>query len=184
METDSNDVGFSASSAISQPVDVQTMHLSPGSTMYWTPECDPAVKLCVGMFFNNLREAKVFYDDYASVCGFETRIFSSSKAPDGVIVWRYLVCNREGFKNVSKSRKDASNNDRCKTTHNNSGCINEDADNELNHENESSESEGGEIDGQPSRQDLKTLALCVDDDKKRRRVSNRIGCKARLVLRL
>ncbi|CAH9112161.1 unnamed protein product [Cuscuta epithymum] len=202
METDSNDVGFSASSAISQPVDVQTMHLSPGSTMYWTPECDPAVKPCVGMLFNNLHEAKVFYDHYASVCGFETRIFSSSKAPDGgVIVWRYLVCNREGFKNVSKSRKDASNNNLCKTTHNNDGCINEDADNEATHENESSESEGGEIDGQPSvqdlqnpvlggeidgqpsGQDLRTPALCIKDEKQRRRVSNRIGCKARLVLR-
>ncbi|CAH9108718.1 unnamed protein product [Cuscuta epithymum] len=56
----SNDVPFSASTSISQSFDVNSMKVSPGSTMYWTPDCDPALKPCVGMLFKTLHDGMLF----------------------------------------------------------------------------------------------------------------------------
>ncbi|CAH9054178.1 unnamed protein product [Cuscuta epithymum] len=183
MEFSSNDVPFSASAAVSQSFDVNTMQVSPGSTMYCTPDCDPAFKPRVGMLFNTLRDGMRFYEQYAKVCGFESRKSSQKRARDGVIVWKHMVCNRQGFKNVSTSKTVAPKSDSCK---------NVDLDNEFSVENEefmtdieSCESDGSENEEEPHVEDLPTPGVCVDDDKKTRRtVSNRCDCKARPVFRL
>ncbi|CAH9115244.1 unnamed protein product [Cuscuta europaea] len=183
VQSGSSDVNFSASAAISQSFDVNTMQVSPGSTMYWTPVCDPAFKPHVGMLFNNLNDGMRFYDQYASICGFESRKSSQHRARDGVIVWKHMVCNRQGFKNVTKAKTVASKSDSCK---------NADLDNQLSTENEDftaanelCESDGSANEDQPDVEDLPTPGVCVDDeDKKRRTVSNRCDCKARVVFRL
>ncbi|CAH9107077.1 unnamed protein product [Cuscuta epithymum] len=78
------------------------MHVFPGSTMYCTPDCDPAFKPCVGKS-------------------------SQKRARDGTIVWKHMVCNRQGFKNVSKLKTVAPNSESCK---------NVDLDNQFSGENE------------------------------------------------
>ncbi|CAH9112357.1 unnamed protein product [Cuscuta europaea] len=151
--------------------------------MYWTPDCDPALKSRVGMLFNNLRDDMFFYDQIAPVCGFDSRKSSQQKARDDVIVWKYMVCNRQGFKNVSKSTTVAPNTDSC----NNVDLANQlTSDNEdFTIENESCESDGCETEEQHDVEGLPNPGVCVnDEEKKRRRVSNRCGCRAHAVFRL
>ncbi|CAH9064884.1 unnamed protein product [Cuscuta epithymum] len=94
-----------------------------------------------------------------------------------------MVCNRQGFKNVSKSKTVAPNSDSCKIVDLDNECSGENEDFII--ENESCEFDGSENEEEAHVEDLPTPGVCVDDDKKTRRtVSNRCDCKARAVFRL
>ncbi|KAF8006822.1 hypothetical protein BT93_K0971 [Corymbia citriodora subsp. variegata] len=62
----------------------------------------------VGMEFESEEAAKVFYDTYATHMGFIMRVDAFRRSMrDGKVVWRRLVCNKEGFR---KSRPRRSEN--------------------------------------------------------------------------
>ncbi|XP_031096905.1 protein FAR1-RELATED SEQUENCE 5-like [Ipomoea triloba] len=86
------------------------------------------------MTFSTLDAAVSFYKNYAKV-GFDIRSSSIMKSKDGVILTKYILCSREGYRNVTASST-------------------------LNIDEASSSS-----------------------TTKRRRVSNRTGCKARIVFK-
>lgn len=53
----------------------------------------------VGMEFESEEAAKVFYDAYATQIGFIMRVDAFRRSMrDGKVVWRRLVCNKEGFR--------------------------------------------------------------------------------------
>ncbi|KAL7124595.1 hypothetical protein ABFS83_14G059400 [Erythranthe nasuta] len=63
---------------------------------------------CVDMEFDSEEAAKVFYDAYATHMGFTMRVDAFRRSMrDGGVVWRRLVCNKEGFR---KSRPKRSEN--------------------------------------------------------------------------
>ncbi|CAH9094181.1 unnamed protein product [Cuscuta europaea] len=83
-----------------------------------------------------------------------------------------MVCNRQSFKNVSKSKTVAPNSDSCKNVDLDNECSGENE--EFIIENESCESDGSENKEEAHVEDLATPGICVDDDKKTRHtVSNR-----------
>ncbi|KAL2900502.1 Protein FAR1-RELATED SEQUENCE 5 [Bienertia sinuspersici] len=50
------------------------------------------------MKFDTLQKGISFYDNYARVSGFDTRLYSTKKRKsDGKISPNYCVCNKEGF---------------------------------------------------------------------------------------
>ncbi|GER26549.1 FAR1-related protein [Striga asiatica] len=102
--------------------------VTPGGTKYWIPQCDDAIVPRKGQKFDGLNEAVTFYRAYASTVGFDVRQSTLLKAKDKTVVWKYLVCSRQGYKNQSNT---------VQTMH-----------------------------------------------PRRRRVSNRVGCNARIVLRV
>ncbi|KAL2486186.1 Far-red impaired responsive (FAR1) family protein [Abeliophyllum distichum] len=64
----------------------------------------------VGMEFDSEEAAKVFYDAYATHLGFIMRVDAFRRSMrDGKVVWRRLVCNKEGFRKcrprLSENRK-------------------------------------------------------------------------------
>lgn len=64
----------------------------------------------VGMEFDSEDAAKVFYDAYATRLGFIMRVDAFRRSMrDGKVVWRRLVCNKEGFRKcrprLSENRK-------------------------------------------------------------------------------
>ncbi|CAH9128483.1 unnamed protein product [Cuscuta epithymum] len=86
-------------------MDKEALQISPGSTKYWIPECDETFKPRLGMVFKTLEDGIEFYKQYAGACGFDSRIGSQTKdrwPRTDTIVWKYVVCNRAGFKNVAK----------------------------------------------------------------------------------
>ncbi|VFQ84202.1 unnamed protein product [Cuscuta campestris] len=105
----------------------------------FAPLCPDESKPRVGMLFPNIEDGIAFYNNYAALVGFDTRKSTSTKSRDGVIVWQYVVCNREGRKNVSSMPRPLAQD----------------------------------------REDSNPIPK-----KKRRCISNRIGCKARVTLRL
>ncbi|KAL2893439.1 Protein FAR1-RELATED SEQUENCE 5 [Bienertia sinuspersici] len=54
------------------------------------------------MKFESLEEGVTFYRNYAKVCGFTTRMSSVKKSSDGVVLIKYCVCSKEGFKETQK----------------------------------------------------------------------------------
>ncbi|XP_019179927.1 PREDICTED: putative protein FAR1-RELATED SEQUENCE 10 [Ipomoea nil] len=74
------------------------MNISPGSTKYWTPECEQAKKPCVGQVFPTLEGGIEFYTTYASTTGFDVRRASQKNDRQGQIMWKYVLCSRAGFK--------------------------------------------------------------------------------------
>ncbi|CAH9074566.1 unnamed protein product [Cuscuta europaea] len=115
----------------------------------------------------NLEEAIAFYKKYASVCGFAIRLGSQSKARDGTILLKYVVCNREGFKNDSNSSKNDCNASFIQSSNDNSYFV-------CSAPTISTNCQSSEI-GDAS-------TINGDEVKKiiRRRVSSRIGCNARV----
>ncbi|CAH9138353.1 unnamed protein product [Cuscuta epithymum] len=112
------------------------LQISPGDSKYWLPQGSPEKKPTVGMIFCNVDAAFTFYKQYAAELGFTIRHHASKKARDGHILFKYIVCNRAGFKNkVCPPVSDAN---------------------------------------------LAGSEVC---QKNRKRVSNRIGCKARITLK-
>lgn len=61
----------------------------------------------VGMEFESEESAKVFYDAYASRLGFIIRVDAFRRSMrDGSVVWRRLVCNKEGFRKFRPKRSE------------------------------------------------------------------------------
>ncbi|XP_059660004.1 protein FAR1-RELATED SEQUENCE 5-like [Cornus florida] len=61
----------------------------------------------VGMEFESEEAAKVFYDSYATRLGFIMRVDAFRRSMrDGKIVWRRLVCNKEGFRKCRPRRSE------------------------------------------------------------------------------
>ncbi|RAL49244.1 hypothetical protein DM860_018117 [Cuscuta australis] len=88
------------------------------------------------MVFQSLEDGFNFYKQYAALAGFDIRKSTNLKV-SGVVVWRYVVCNREGHKHFASTCN--------KPTH-------DDGD--------------------------------LPKAKQRRRISNRVDCKARVAFRL
>lgn len=62
---------------------------------------------CVGMEFETEEAAKVFYDAYATQLGFIMRVDAFRRSlRDGKVVWRRLVCNKEGFRKTRPKRSE------------------------------------------------------------------------------
>ncbi|KAI4356278.1 hypothetical protein L6164_000311 [Bauhinia variegata] len=61
----------------------------------------------VGMEFESEESAKVFYDAYATRLGFIMRVDAFRRSMhDGKVVWRRLVCNKEGFRKLRSKRSE------------------------------------------------------------------------------
>ncbi|KAL3646814.1 hypothetical protein CASFOL_009358 [Castilleja foliolosa] len=75
---------------------------SPGSTKYYVPICNPAVKPFINQRFANLKLAIEFYRTYAANSGFDSRLGTTKHAPDGSIMWKYVLCNRQGEKKTNQ----------------------------------------------------------------------------------
>ncbi|XP_004290121.1 PREDICTED: protein FAR1-RELATED SEQUENCE 7 [Fragaria vesca subsp. vesca] len=62
----------------------------------------------VGMEFETEEAAKVFYDAYATHMGFIMRVDAFRRSlRDGKVVWRRLVCNKEGFRKTRPKRSES-----------------------------------------------------------------------------
>ncbi|KAI3461795.1 hypothetical protein Pfo_018458 [Paulownia fortunei] len=62
----------------------------------------------VGMEFDSEEAAKVFYDAYATQMGFIMRVDAFRRSMrDGNVVWRRLVCNKEGFRKCRPKRSES-----------------------------------------------------------------------------
>ncbi|XP_021907125.1 protein FAR1-RELATED SEQUENCE 5 isoform X2 [Carica papaya] len=60
-----------------------------------------------GMEFESEEAAKVFYDAYATRLGFIMRVDAFRRSMrDGKVVWRRLVCNKEGFRKLRPRRSE------------------------------------------------------------------------------
>ncbi|KAB2074771.1 hypothetical protein ES319_A07G173700v1 [Gossypium barbadense] len=61
----------------------------------------------VGKEFESEEAAKVFYDAYATRVGFIMRVEAFRRSMrDGKVVWRRLVCNKEGFRKLRPRRNE------------------------------------------------------------------------------
>ncbi|KAH6783387.1 hypothetical protein C2S52_008346 [Perilla frutescens var. hirtella] len=100
------------------------VEFSPGgTTKCYIPQCDPSLKPFVNQKFNTLDIGIQFYKKYAIACGFDIRLSSTRKSYDGeCLMWRYVVCNKEGVKhainddpsNTANKRRTVSNRFECK----------------------------------------------------------------------
>ncbi|RAL54253.1 hypothetical protein DM860_001381 [Cuscuta australis] len=54
------------------------------------------------MVFQSLEDGFNFYKQYAALAGFDIRKSTNLKV-SGVVVWRYVVCNREGHKHFAST---------------------------------------------------------------------------------
>ncbi|XP_038694155.1 protein FAR1-RELATED SEQUENCE 7-like isoform X2 [Tripterygium wilfordii] len=62
----------------------------------------------VGMEFESEEAAKVFYDVYATRVGFIMRVDAFRRSMrDRNVVWRRLVCNKEGFRKLQPKRSES-----------------------------------------------------------------------------
>ncbi|KAH6770806.1 hypothetical protein C2S52_015609 [Perilla frutescens var. hirtella] len=59
------------------------------------------MKPVVGMMFKNMLDGIQFYRVYAARCGFDIRFSTVRKSKDGIITWKYILCNRTGEKNTA-----------------------------------------------------------------------------------
>ncbi|XP_074305861.1 protein FAR1-RELATED SEQUENCE 5-like [Silene latifolia] len=71
---------------------------TPGGSELWTRNVAPEFKPYIGQLFGKLEEAISFYDVYAEACGFEPRKSSQKRFVSGDVKYKFVVCNREGFK--------------------------------------------------------------------------------------
>ncbi|GER29065.1 FAR1-related protein [Striga asiatica] len=103
------------------PTDKSQHHrllISPGGTKYWIPECDDTLKPHNGQRFRSLNEAVEFYQLYASTVGFDARHSTLVKSRDNTVLWKYLVCSREGYKQRAKTGQPVLNDNRVLGTFN------------------------------------------------------------------
>lgn len=62
----------------------------------------------IGMEFESEEVAKSFYDNYATCMGFVMRVDAFRRSMrDGSVVWRRLVCNKEGFRRSRPRRSES-----------------------------------------------------------------------------
>ncbi|KAE8703953.1 Far-red impaired responsive family protein isoform 2 [Hibiscus syriacus] len=83
-----------------EEAETETTHNSNGGEFVTTGGASDEESY-VGMEFESEEAAKVFYDAYATRAGFIMRVdaFRSSMR-DGKVVWRRLICNKEGFRKL------------------------------------------------------------------------------------
>ncbi|KAL3651828.1 hypothetical protein CASFOL_004830 [Castilleja foliolosa] len=81
-----------------------TFYVSLGNTQYYTPECAPELKPKIDQRFPTLEAGIDFYRKYATTCGFDTRLGTTVKK-DGVFLWRYVTCNKEGEKYIPVAKE-------------------------------------------------------------------------------
>lgn len=91
--------------------DVEMMEISDGKKRV-ADEASLMVEPFLGMEFESQEAAKSFYENYATSMGFVMRVDAFRRSMrDGTVVWRRLVCNKEGFRRLrprprtSESRK-------------------------------------------------------------------------------
>ncbi|XP_074291850.1 protein FAR1-RELATED SEQUENCE 9-like [Silene latifolia] len=70
----------------------------PGGSELWTRNVAPEFKPYIGQLFGTLEEAISFYDVYAEACGFEPRKSSQKRSVSDDVKYKFVVCNREGFR--------------------------------------------------------------------------------------
>lgn len=61
------------------------------------------MKPAIGMQFDTLDDAEVFYRLYAAKVGFDVRVGQSKKV-EGVAVWKRFYCNKEGERSSEKEK--------------------------------------------------------------------------------
>ncbi|XP_025014568.1 protein FAR1-RELATED SEQUENCE 7 isoform X2 [Ricinus communis] len=84
----------------------QTVDSSNGKEVT-TAEESSDMEPYVGMEFESEEAAKVFYDAYATRLGFIMRVDAFRRSMrDGKVVWRRLVCNKEGFRKLRPRRSE------------------------------------------------------------------------------
>ncbi|XP_074303800.1 protein FAR1-RELATED SEQUENCE 5-like [Silene latifolia] len=74
------------------------LDFTPGGSELWTRNVAPEFKPYIGQLFRTLDEAISFYDVYAEACGFEPRKSSQKRFVSGDVKYKFVVCNREGFR--------------------------------------------------------------------------------------
>ncbi|KAL2930830.1 Protein FAR1-RELATED SEQUENCE 7 [Bienertia sinuspersici] len=67
------------------------------------------------MKFDTLQQGITFYENYARISDFDTRLYSKKKRKsDGNISLKYCACNKEGFRETprihAESKKEKTNN--------------------------------------------------------------------------
>ncbi|CAF2102714.1 BnaA05g30130D [Brassica napus] len=73
-----------------------------------TEEASSVVEPFIGMEFESEEAAKSLYDSYATSTGFVMRVDAFRKSMrDGTVVWRRLVCNKEGFRRSRPRRSES-----------------------------------------------------------------------------
>ncbi|KMT10124.1 hypothetical protein BVRB_5g118870 [Beta vulgaris subsp. vulgaris] len=86
--------------------DVEMMERSNGKKLQ-TIEANSAVEPYEGMEFESEEAAKIFYDTYATRVGFIIRVDAFRRSMrDGAVVWRRLVCNKQGFRRVKPKQNE------------------------------------------------------------------------------
>ncbi|XP_074293624.1 uncharacterized protein LOC141620723 [Silene latifolia] len=71
---------------------------TPGGSELWTRNVAPEFNPYIGQLFGTLEEAISFYDVYAEASGFEPRKSSQKRSVSGDVKYKFVVCNREGFR--------------------------------------------------------------------------------------
>ncbi|KAF8091499.1 hypothetical protein N665_0444s0013 [Sinapis alba] len=71
-------------------------------------EASSVVEPFIGMEFESEEAAKSFYNSYATDTGFVMRVDAFRRSMrDGTVVWRRLVCNKEGFRRSRPRRSES-----------------------------------------------------------------------------
>ncbi|KAF2292509.1 hypothetical protein GH714_024926 [Hevea brasiliensis] len=93
--------------SMSEDGDVNHIVESSDGKEVTTSEGSSDMEPYVGMEFESEEAAKVFYDAYATRLGFIMRVDAFRRSMrDGKVVWRRLVCNKEGFRKLRPRRSE------------------------------------------------------------------------------
>ncbi|KAF9669708.1 hypothetical protein SADUNF_Sadunf14G0135300 [Salix dunnii] len=96
-----------ASASMSEDGDMDQIVESSNGKELAISEASSDIEPCVGMEFESEEAAKVFYDAYATHVGFIMRVDAFRRSMrDGKVVWRRLVCNKEGFRKLRPRRSE------------------------------------------------------------------------------
>lgn len=100
-------VDENASASMSEDGDMDQIVESSNGKELAISEASSDMEPCVGMEFESEEAAKVFYDAYATHVGFIMRVDAFRRSMrDGKVVWRRLVCNKEGFRKLRPRRSE------------------------------------------------------------------------------
>ncbi|KAG5232162.1 FAR-RED IMPAIRED RESPONSIVE (FAR1) FAMILY PROTEIN-RELATED [Salix purpurea] len=96
-----------ASASMSEDGDMDQIVESSNGKELAISDASSDIEPCVGMEFESEEAAKVFYDAYATHVGFIMRVDAFRRSMrDGKVVWRRLVCNKEGFRKLRPRRSE------------------------------------------------------------------------------
>nr|TKS10641.1 protein FAR1-RELATED SEQUENCE 2 [Populus alba] len=100
-------VDENASASMSEDGDMDQIVESSNGKELAISDASSDMEPCVGMEFESEEAAKVFYDAYATHVGFIMRVDAFRRSMrDGKVVWRRLVCNKEGFRKLRPRRSE------------------------------------------------------------------------------